>query len=108
MYHYKEQKQPSQIRRKSDTEGKSLEEELRLIIENKQPIDSSAPIMYTPCKDGVLPECDPRTDRQEIAIDATDKYSKSERAKGDDGKPFEPEIKPLKNNNNGNNETATE
>lgn len=68
----------SQITRKADQYGKSIEEEIRLAVSSKQPIETAAPEIYTPLKDGVLPQYDIRTDRQEIALDALDKFSKSE------------------------------
>ena len=68
--------------------GESIEEMVRRVTENNEPIDSSAPVVYTPEKDGVLPQYDIRTDRQEIAIDAADKFAKSDIAKRDeDNKP---------------------
>lgn len=68
----------SKIQRKPDEQGKSIEEEIRQATASKSPIESIAPEIYTPLKDGVLPQYDIRTDRQEIALEATEKMNKSE------------------------------
>lgn len=62
-------------------EGETIEQKIRRIVNNKEPISDGAPLIYTERKDGVLPEYDIRTDRFEIAIDAMDKVSKSHIAK---------------------------
>lgn len=67
----------TQIKRKPDHFGKSIEEEIRQAVASKSPIESSAEVVYTPLKDGVLPQYNMRTDRQEIALDLTEKYGKS-------------------------------
>lgn len=64
-------------------EGKSIEEKVRLATTTKSPIESISPIIYTDAKDGVRPEFDIRTDRQELALDAIDHYQASEIAKSD-------------------------
>ena len=50
-------------------------------MENKEPIDNSRGLVYTERKDGVLPAYDIRTDRFELAVEATDKIAKSYLAK---------------------------
>lgn len=67
----------SQITRKCDQLGKSIEEEIRQATTSKTPIESVAPEIYTPLKEGVLPQYNIRADRQEIALDLTEKYDKS-------------------------------
>lgn len=62
-------------------EGERLEQKIKRILNNKEPITDGAPLIYTERKEGVLPEYDIRTDRMEIAIDAMDKVTKSKRAK---------------------------
>lgn len=86
----------TQIVRHATEIGQSIEEMLREATANKEPIEASAPMIYTQKADGVRPEFDIRTDRQEIALDATDKFSKSQRAKKvegptDDNPSTEPE-----------------
>lgn len=63
------------------TEGETIEQKLRRILTNKEPIKDGAPIIYTDRKDGVQPQYDIRTDRQELAIEAKDYSSKSQLAK---------------------------
>lgn len=71
-------------------EAEPLEVTLRRVVENNEPIDAAAPIIYTPREDGVLPQFDVRTDRWDVALEATDKISKSLNAKREDAaKPAE-------------------
>ena len=45
---------------------------------NNEPITDGATPIFTPKADGVLPAYDIRTDRFNIALDATDKFNRSE------------------------------
>lgn len=65
-------------------QGETLEKKINRIVNNKEPIKDGAPIIYTERKDGVMPQYDIRTDRFEIALDATDKIAKAHLAKRDD------------------------
>lgn len=67
----------SQIKRECVQIGESIEEMIRRCTESNEPIDSTAPMIYTEEADGVLPQYDPRTDRFEVALDAVDKYNKT-------------------------------
>lgn len=51
-------------------EGEYLEEKVRRITETGEPIEDSAPIIYTERKDGVIPAYDIRTDKWDIALEA--------------------------------------
>ena len=62
-------------------EAVSLEKKIEKIMNSKEPIDETAPIIYTERKKGVQPEYNIRTDRFEIALEAMDKVSKSYQAK---------------------------
>lgn len=64
-------------------EGITVEERIRLMVDNKEPITDSAPLIYTERKDGVRPEFDIRTDRFELAVDKMDAVAKAIRAKRD-------------------------
>lgn len=86
-------KHKSQIQRTADSKGKSIEEEIRQAVATKAPIETTAPEIYTPLKDGILPQYDIRTDRQELALDAIDKFAKSEILHADE-KLDEPETEP--------------
>ena len=54
-------------------EGEQIEEKVRRIVNNNEPIADGAPIIFTEKKDGVRPEYDVRTDRWDIALDAMNK-----------------------------------
>ena len=62
-------------------EGVTIEQKIEKVMNSKEPIDETAPIIYTERKKGVQPEYNIRTDRFEIAIEAMDKVSKSYQAK---------------------------
>lgn len=61
--------------------GESLEDKVRRVIDNKEPIEQISPIIYTDRKDGVLPQYDIRTDRFEVAQDAMSKVAATRVAK---------------------------
>ena len=62
-------------------EGESIENKVRRITENNEPISDGAPIIYTNRKDGVLPAYNIRTDRWEIAQAAMDAVNQDNLAK---------------------------
>lgn len=65
-----------------EMEAKSIEEMLRKALQDNEPIKADgAKLNYTERKDGVLPQYDIRTDRWEIALNASDKVSRSNAAK---------------------------
>lgn len=81
-------------------EGEAIEDKVRRILDENEPIKDGAPIIYTDKKDGVLPEYNIRTDRWEIAMQAMDKvnsYQASQYLKNGDigelGKANETETK---------------
>ena len=47
-------------------EGETMENKVRRITENKEPIKDAAPLTYTQKKDGVLPQYNIRTDKWEL------------------------------------------
>lgn len=63
------------------TVGEPLEEKIERWVSNKEKIKDGAPRIFTARKDGVMPQYDIRTDRNEIAIDATTKIEKSYKAR---------------------------
>lgn len=78
--------------------GESLEEKVRRITTTREPIENSAPMIYTDRKDGVLPQYDIRTDRWEIAQNAMDKVQAMEIAKRtSQDETVEPQSEPTKN-----------
>lgn len=72
-------------------EGQSIEERMRQATISGQPIESAAPMIYTDKKDGVLPQYDIRTDRWDIALNATDKVARAQIAKPQEN----PSMKPI-------------
>ena len=79
---YKKVKQTStSLTVRNVTEGETIEEKMRRVVNNNEPITDGAPLVYTDRKDGVLPQYDIRTDRWDVAIDAMDKVTKTETAK---------------------------
>jgi len=64
-------------------EGEQLEEKVRRILENNEPISDSAPTIYTERKDGVIADYNIRTDRWDIAIEGMDTVAKGKLAQRD-------------------------
>lgn len=62
-------------------EGETIEEKMERVINNNEPIEDGAPIIYTERKDGVQAEYNIRTDRFDLAVDATDIISRDKIAK---------------------------
>ena len=62
-------------------EGEPIEDKIRRVLDENEPITDGAPIIYTEKKDGVKPEFNIRADRWEIAIQAMDKVSNYEASK---------------------------
>jgi len=62
-------------------EGETIEEKVRRITQQGEPITDGAPLIYPDKKEGVLPEHDIRTDRWEIATDLMDLKHKNSAAK---------------------------
>lgn len=84
-------RQRTTLRVNNSVEGEEIEQKIRRIVENKEPISDAAPIIYTDRKDGVLPAYDIRTDRFDIAIEAMDKVNRSKIAKRDEALKTESE-----------------
>lgn len=61
--------------------GESIEDKVRRIENNKEPITDGAPLVYTERKDGVQEAFDVRTDKWEVALDAMNAVTKSKLAK---------------------------
>jgi len=69
-------------------EGESIEAKVCRIVNNGEPISDGAPLIYTERKDGVKEEYNIRTDRFDIALNAMNYVTASNRAKRDNfGKP---------------------
>lgn len=61
--------------------GETIEQKVRRVVNNKEPITDGAPLVYTERKDGVLPQYDIRSDKWEVALDAMDKVQQAQMAK---------------------------
>lgn len=72
-------------------EGETLEQKVDRIMQQGEPIEDGAPLIYTEESDGVLPEHNIRTDRFEFAVKATDYLTKQKLAKKD-GTPINNET----------------
>ena len=62
-------------------QGECIEKKVQRIMNENEPIEDGAPIIFQERGDGVKPEFNIRTDRWEIAIDAMDKVSAEELSK---------------------------
>lgn len=58
-------------------EGERIELKIDRMTQNKEPIGDSAPLIYTPRKDGVVAAYDIRTDKWDIALDAMEKVNRT-------------------------------
>ena len=76
MIHHKI-KNSTNVQRNISTIGERLETKLDRIVNNKEPIKDGAPLIYTERKEGVRASTNIKTDRWEVAVDATDKIAKS-------------------------------
>lgn len=73
-------------------EGETIEMKIERIVNNKEPIKDGAPLIYTERKEGIRPSTNIRTDRFEVAIEATEKIAKSYQARREErAKTKEPE-----------------
>ena len=68
-------KHVSLIQKNESVEGISIEEKIRVALQDNTPIDGGSPLIYTKGADGVRPEYDIRTDRFDIAIEQADKLA---------------------------------
>jgi ribosomal protein S2 len=58
-------------------EGERLEIKIDRMTQNNEPIGDSAPLIYTPRKDGVIAAYDIRTDKWDIALNAMEKVNQT-------------------------------
>lgn len=67
-----------------NTVGETIEQKVKRLIQNKEPIKDGAPPIFTERSKGVNPAYNIRTDRFEIAVDAMTRLLKSKEAKRED------------------------
>ena len=56
-------------------EGETLIKKIQRILDENEPLTDGAPMIYTPKQEGVREDCDIRTDKWEIAMNAMDKVN---------------------------------
>lgn len=66
------------------TEGEIIEKKIQRIMDEKTPIDDSAPIIYTERKNGINPAYNVRTDRFDLALEAMEIETKNRIAKNEE------------------------
>lgn len=81
MYNITNRPGTTVIVRREAVEGEMLEQKVERIVNNKEPIKDGAPLIYVDRKEGVRASTNIRTDRWEVAIDATESIAKSYKAK---------------------------
>lgn len=64
-------------------DGESIETKVERVVQNKEPIEDGAEIIYTEKKQGVRPQYDIRTDKWEIAQEAMNLAHANRIAKSD-------------------------
>lgn len=58
-------------------EGERIELKIDRMTQNNEPIGDSAPLIYTPRKDGVIAAYDIRADKWDIALEAMEKVNRT-------------------------------
>ena len=71
----------TQIEVESGFEAESIEDQVRRMVKNNEPITAISPEIFTNESEGVRPEFDIRTDRFDLALDAMKLIEKQELAK---------------------------
>lgn len=84
MYKYKKATETS-IEVNNSTEGEWIEQKIERVVNNGEPIEDGAPIIYTERKEGVIPAYNIRTDTREIAVEAMDLAQKQKIARREAG-----------------------
>ena len=61
--------------------AETIEQKVRRIVNNKEPIKDGSPLIYQERKDGVQPSYNIKTDRWDVAVEAMDKVTRAHQAK---------------------------
>ena len=92
--------QNSQIKGVESYKAETIENKMKRILNNKEPIKNELPIIYTRRTDGIQPQYDIRTDKWEIAAEAMDKVTQHKLTKREEkNKPETPIAKLTPQNN---------
>ena len=89
-------------------DGESIENKVRRITENNEPITDGAPIIYTNRDEGVLPAYNIRTDRWEIAQQAMEAVNQANLAKSKNYGQIEKEDKKALDSTDMSNSSASQ
>lgn len=57
--------------------AQSIEEQVRQSVESKEPIAATKNVIFTAKREGVLPQYNPRTDKQVIAVEQFDRATQN-------------------------------
>lgn len=78
-------REDAQIKGVEQYEGETIEEKVRRILEDREPIeDEGIQTLYSARGEGVLPETNIRTDRWDLATEAMDIATKAKQAQRED------------------------
>lgn len=81
MYNYNVKGNQTNLRINASTQGETIEQKMERIVSNNEPIKDGAPLVFTERKEGVRASTNIRTDRFEIAVEASDKITASYQAR---------------------------
>lgn len=73
--------EPTTLTFNEGEDGEMIETTVERLVESGEPIQHTRAKMFTERKDGVLPELNIRTDRFEVALNATTAHAKAQVAK---------------------------
>lgn len=68
----------TQLKVNNGRQGETLEAKVFRALNNGENLEGGGEIIYTAKRDGILPQYNIRTDKQDIAVDAMDKIAKGQ------------------------------
>lgn len=81
MYNKRKSQQKTSLTVNQCFKGETIEEKVRRIMHNGEPVTDGAPQIYTEFGEGVVPETNIRADRFELALEVTDALHKDKMTK---------------------------
>ena len=73
MYNFKKSRQRTTINVNNSYEGEMIENKVKRIMTNNEPIEDTAPLLYTAKSDGVINETNIRNDKWEQMTESREK-----------------------------------
>ena len=73
MYNFKKSRQSTTINVNNSYEGEMIENKVKRIMTNNEPIEDTAPLLYTAKSDGVINETNIRNDKWEQMTESREK-----------------------------------